>query len=410
MVPLSKISDRQHPTHPTANASNDFPSILKHIRFQEDLEDTVHRKHEMPVRQLERSPPRSFRENLLKELRPSFISDRRSREPQHLKQSHALSQEANMKREGYVRMEDDKGPLPAQAVPSAQRSVPSKVGRRTSAPKPNGHIAAAVVSTTEPTGKTATPFVPAPGAAKQKRMLSGKASQEEHTEASRAVADYYGDIIRDHARPKKTVRQYLNTAEMASAARVSQQQDTCVPKSDPAATRRPDEGREQEAELSVERQTGPAEQSAPDRYTAPVQRPRSRSKSRISEVTPIRQASKDRSRVPSTERFSAKLPQQLPELARGFSSERTQPDELPEELRPASTNLDEQLQVNHKKWRSVFSYLADVAMFFVACWLYAFKDERLAIPVLALMVYRQLRQAVKRRLPQLPRLPWKRSS
>jgi len=407
MVALPKVSERQHPTHPTADASNAFPSILRrNIRFQEDLEDTVHRKHGM-----ERSPPRSFRESLPKELKPSFVSDRRSGsmspfEPQHSERPHTLSQEADMRREGDVRMEDEKVSLPA-----VQRSVSSKVGSRISASKPNGHIAAAVTSTTESTGNTAARLVLAPGAAKQKRVLSRKASGEEDTEASRAVADYYGDIIRDHARPKKVVRQYLNTTEMKAAARVSQQVDTCISKSDPAATPRPEERPEQEAELGVETQRAAAQQSAPERDTAAVQRPRkSRSKSRTSDDNLIRQASKDRSRVPSAERFSVKLSQQLPELAHGFSPERTQPEELPEELRPASTKLDEQLQVNHRKWRSACSYLADVAMFLVACWLYAFKDERLAVPLLVLMVYRQLHEAVKRRLPNLPQLPWKRGS
>ena len=417
MVALSKVSERQYPAHPTADASNASPSILqRNIRFQEDLEDRVHRKNEMPLRQIERSPPRSFRESLPKELKPPFISDRRSRsispfEPQHLEQSHTLSQETDMRREGYVRMEDDKVSLPAKVAPSVHRSVPSKVGDGISAPKPNGHIAAAFASTTESTGDAATPLVLAPRAAKQKSVLSRKASREEDTEASRAVADYYGDIIRDHARPKKIFRQYLNTTEMKAAARVSQQVDTCVSKSDPAATRRPNEGPVQEAELGVETQRATAEQSAPEGYTDTVQRPRtSRSKSRTSDVSLSRQASKDRSRVPSTERFSAKLPQQLPEQARGFSPERAQPEEPPKQLHPASTKLDEHLEVNHRKWRSAFRYLADIAMFLVACWLYAFKDERLAIPLLVLMVYRQLREAVKRRLPKLPQLPWKRNS
>jgi hypothetical protein len=412
MVSLSKVSEGQYPAHPSADASNAFPSILQqNIRFQEDLENMVHRKHEMPPREIERSPPRSFRESLPKELKSSFISDRRSASVSPFEQSHTLSQEADMRREGYVRMEDDKVSLPAKAAPSVQRSVPSKVGSRIAAPKPNGHIVAAVASTTGSTGNNATPLVLAPGAVKQKSVLSRKAYGEEDTEASRAVADYYGDIIRDHARPKKILRQYLNTAEMKAAARVSQQVDTCISKSGPAAIRRPEEGPEQEAELGVETQTVAAEQSGPERYTTTVQRPRkSRSKSRISDDNLTRQASKDRSRVPSTERFSAKVSQRLPELSRGFSPERTQPEELPEELRPFSTNLDEHLQVNHRKWRSAFSYLADIAMFLVACWLYAFKDERLAIPVLVLMVYRQLHQAVKKRLPNLPQLPWKRSS
>jgi hypothetical protein len=92
-----------------------------------------------------------------------------------------------------------------------------------------------------------------------------------------------------------------------------------------------------------------------------------------------------------------------------FFHDRKQPEEA-ENLHPAASKQDEQLQVAKRKWRSVVGYLADFAMFLVACWLYAFKDERLAIPVLVLMVYRQLQKAIKRRLPKLPALTWKRSS
>jgi hypothetical protein len=42
-------------------------------------------------------------------------------------------------------------------------------------------------------------------------------------------------------------------------------------------------------------------------------------------------------------------------------------------------------------------YATDMALFVVACWLYLFKDERYAIPVLCLMVYRQINEAVTTR-------------
>ncbi|XP_075230336.1 myomesin and myosin binding protein [Lycorma delicatula] len=72
-------------------------------------------------------------------------------------------------------------------------------------------------------------------------------------------------------------------------------------------------------------------------------------------------------------------------------------------------------KIAEKKVRSFFDYLTDVAMFFIACWLYAFNDERLAIPILIIMIYRQAKEAtvsyVKRKianLPKLPRLPWRK--
>lgn len=50
--------------------------------------------------------------------------------------------------------------------------------------------------------------------------------------------------------------------------------------------------------------------------------------------------------------------------------------------------------------RSAFAYLTDLAMFLLACWLYIFKDARLAIPILALMIYRQLGEELQKRMPQ----------
>ncbi|XP_044732127.1 protein slender lobes [Chrysoperla carnea] len=51
------------------------------------------------------------------------------------------------------------------------------------------------------------------------------------------------------------------------------------------------------------------------------------------------------------------------------------------------------------KVRSTVNYLTDVAMFIVACWLYLFHDARLAIPILILMVYRQLSDELSPYIP-----------
>lgn len=50
--------------------------------------------------------------------------------------------------------------------------------------------------------------------------------------------------------------------------------------------------------------------------------------------------------------------------------------------------------------RSLVDYITDLSMFFVACWLYLFSNELLAIPVLLIMVYRQLQTEIKKRIPK----------
>ncbi|KAJ8952470.1 hypothetical protein NQ314_007548, partial [Rhamnusium bicolor] len=52
------------------------------------------------------------------------------------------------------------------------------------------------------------------------------------------------------------------------------------------------------------------------------------------------------------------------------------------------------------KVRSAVDYITDLAMFVVACWLYLFKNELLAIPVLLVMVYRQLQIEIAKRIPK----------
>uniref|UniRef100_A0A182T0J2 Uncharacterized protein n=1 Tax=Anopheles maculatus TaxID=74869 RepID=A0A182T0J2_9DIPT len=49
--------------------------------------------------------------------------------------------------------------------------------------------------------------------------------------------------------------------------------------------------------------------------------------------------------------------------------------------------------------KPTISYLTDVALFVIACWLYLFKNPKLAIPVILLIMYRHIREAVKDKMP-----------
>jgi len=53
----------------------------------------------------------------------------------------------------------------------------------------------------------------------------------------------------------------------------------------------------------------------------------------------------------------------------------------------------------HEKVRSALSYSTDLVLFLVACYVYLFKDARLVLPILALMIYRQLGEALQGYMP-----------
>jgi hypothetical protein len=529
-VPLDRALDRRSTPQSSGDTTSTIKPILKHNNeFVGDMEDVTEIRHELPSRNLERSPPKSFRESVPNQLMPPIISNKRSHSPSTRPDSQSPEppkpeRQINLDSVGEFRMQDGNVFVPTRTSPCIDEQAAYKIKTNISSAKDMKPVAPHNIPIT-------ASALSAAEAAKQKRMLLHKASVEDDTEASRVVADYYGDIIRDHARPKKPVRQYLNTAEMKAAAYVSRKQENDARIPEPAATqtleseadtrlrveaqidvadqsaydrnivpverpqtpqrksRTPDLDRSRQSskdcshvaeqsahdrntvpverpqtpqrkfrtpdlvrsrqsskdrshvaeQKAYDRNTAPAErpqtpqrksrtpdlvrsrqsskdrshvaeQKAYDRNTAPAERPQTpQRKSRTPDLVRSRQSSKDRSRVPSTDRFTERRSKQLSELERHFSPERTQTEDLQKPC-PLASERDEQLQVTEKKWRSVFSYLADLAMFCVASWLYAFKDERLAIPVLILMIYRQLRDAVKRRLAKLPRLPWKRSS
>lgn len=62
---------------------------------------------------------------------------------------------------------------------------------------------------------------------------------------------------------------------------------------------------------------------------------------------------------------------------------------------PSCRTPEQILEEAEVKVKSSMSYATDVAMFLLASWLYLFKDARLAIPILALMVYRQIKSVFK---------------
>lgn len=86
--------------------------------------------------------------------------------------------------------------------------------------------------------------------------------------------------------------------------------------------------------------------------------------------------------------------QQKPELNK---KEAVTVQEVTESLKVAKKPLE-------VKSKQYMEYLLDFFLFFVACWLYFFKDARLTIPILMLMIYRQVNETLKNF-----KLPWQKN-
>ncbi|XP_050073452.1 titin-like [Anopheles maculipalpis] len=96
--------------------------------------------------------------------------------------------------------------------------------------------------------------------------------------------------------------------------------------------------------------------------------------------------------------------------ARSLSKQQPTPEpaepELPKSnptIQPASDAAEPEPKVpivkEEEDMKPTISYLTDVALFVIACWLYLFKNPKLAIPVILLIMYRHIREAVKDKIP-----------
>ncbi|KAK6627492.1 hypothetical protein RUM44_009970 [Polyplax serrata] len=65
--------------------------------------------------------------------------------------------------------------------------------------------------------------------------------------------------------------------------------------------------------------------------------------------------------------------------------------EEPPALKMATERKPSEVKKPQSKFHMSFDYATDIAMFLLACWLYFFKNELYAIPVLCVMAYRQLK-------------------
>lgn len=110
-------------------------------------------------------------------------------------------------------------------------------------------------------------------------------------------------------------------------------------------------------------------------------KPRTRGESRDRQSKKIRNESKDRGRVSLRDK----------EIHRDLSSDRRKVKTI---AMNNSNSTSQKIPNADENVRGTMSYLADLSMFFLACWLYLCQDERLAVPVLLLMIYRQAREQI----------------
>lgn len=77
----------------------------------------------------------------------------------------------------------------------------------------------------------------------------------------------------------------------------------------------------------------------------------------------------------------------------------------PDQRSGSQSQAPEPISEEDASFKSSISYLTDVALFALACWLYLFKNPKLAVPIIILIMYRHISDAVRKRMP-----PWMKRS
>ncbi|GAB0100256.1 muscle M-line assembly protein unc-89 [Sergentomyia squamirostris] len=262
--------------------------------------------------------------------------------------------------------------------------------------------------------------------AKKKKLEERQASLEEE----KVVIDHYSDIVREMGSGRKsTVPLYLSADQLKIAAEKDNEEEVEAPVPKPIEVKQPIVAAKKVPSRSnsatrkptevVPSEKAQKEVNSRGRSPAPKTggvKPRSRDVSNSSQSgaprRTVQSAVEKRAASKTRNRSESKSPATLSRrpLAQKSVAPPAPPappskTKEPKETTPPSpqrsqtpTEVISQEDADIKV-KSTFAYITDLALFVAACWLYFFKDARLVIPLLALMVYRQIGDAVRAHLP-----------
>lgn len=293
--------------------------------------------------------------------------------------------------------------------------------------------------------------VSASNQAKLKKLEMRQSSMEEE----KVVIDHYSDIVKEKGSGRKAgIPLYLNPEELKKAAESDEEQqeievrqtkqepvietpllapstrkiiNSTLPQSRPASrnsslVRSPEEGtrRGSVEEKGMESfdntsrgrtKTTRDKQSAQPRSRDPSAASTNRAPSRNSSA--VRRTSKTpvEARVASKTRNRSESKSPVTANRRPLSASRERPvvikpTQLSSEAISSVTRPVTPEQQQHEidsKVKSTMSYTTDLVLFLVACWVYLFKDARLALPILILLIYRQISDYIPSWMRNFPR-------
>lgn len=197
------------------------------------------------------------------------------------------------------------------------------------------------------------------------------------TEEGRTVIDYYGSIVKEYGSQKKTAPQlYLNTEDLKEVA------EKQIPDSENIVVENKKTVKAKKTNVNKKNDTKkPSAMAKPNNNT--VHKALPKSKANFNE-----NAVKKAPKTEDSNMVQKKCTQQIV-LKKTERATIVIPIDYQELEKKAKITV-----------RSVIDYTVDVCLLLLAFWVYFFKDERLAIPFLILIIYRQLQETILMNIPE----------
>lgn len=261
-------------------------------------------------------------------------------------------------------------------------------------------------------------------AASERRENSARLAEE--IEGSRVLISHYSDIVAEYSKTRRPPRTplYLDYESLKAAAEKEEENlppvipDITVdepgpePEPDPEPEPEQEQEIEPEPEAPLEVEPEPELETKPEKIEEPVKLlrhsvhfepvPEEQAPPKPSEKLRGKPPSCLKKRSPSPMKKRSSSPRKKVMSSVDEHSEVSVSRYTMESARTPSPVLPARLIINtEKKVHSYFDFMMDLSLFILACWLYLFKDERLAIPVLCLMIYRQAHDAFLRKMEAL---------
>lgn len=223
---------------------------------------------------------------------------------------------------------------------------------------------------------------------KEEKSTKVETIDDNFGDEGRTVIDYYGNIVKEYGSHKKTSTPlYLNTEDLKQVA---------------------------EKQSSEETKAQDNEVVEPKKLVNKSEKSKMKGNS-VKAKNKVSSANQQTRQKKPVNLEKPKVANENKEKLKASSSQQQQHQQKPEKLQANDTRvvlktteratvvipidykkLEERAKVNVK---SAIDYTVDVCLLILAFWVYFFKDERLAIPFLILIIYRQVQETIMQNIP-----------